>query len=1321
MRAVGQHISKSLIPRSSLPKKLVFCRQVRYFMQVMRQVLFILALMVCLSRTGRADVAVLTHHNDLNRTGANLNETVLTTNNVKTSTFGLVFSRTVDDQIYAQPLVQTNVNLGANGYHNLVIVATVNDSVYAFDADNPAVSAAYWHRTFLSSGVVPPSSSDMLASPCGSFFNISGNIGILSTPVIDPVAGTIYVLARTRETTNSVTNFVQRLHALDITTGLERSNSPVLITATVPGTNSVDSTNGVVTFNPFKENQRCGLALVNGVVYICWASLCDWSPYHGWMIGYDASTLQQAIVYNTTPNGDEGGIWMSGGAPAADTNGNIYVSIGNGTVGTTGNPSNTINRGESFIKFTPSGTNLTIDSWFTPYNWPVLETNDWDLGAAELLLIPGTNLAFSGGKGSVLYLVNRDNMGGFSATNADTNIIQSFSIVNKLFGGPVWWDGPANSYGYVWPVSDYLRQYSFSRAMGMFSSTTPFAESPATTAFPGGILSISANGSQSGTGILWAAHSNGGSANGATVPGILEAYNAENVATLLWSSQQNSGRDAVGNFAKFCPPTVVNGKVYLATFSSKLNVYGLLSSPQLSVSPSSLGFGTVAIGQTNLLSIQVQNAGGSNLTGTVTVSAPFAIQSGSPFSLQSGLTGVVQITFNPASSGSFSNNLIFTSNGGNSTDPVTGTGAGLSPAQLAVSPASLSFGTIAVGNSVQATFAITNLGGIAITNGTAIVGAPFAIVSGSPFNLAGFAGANVVVSCTPTDTGTYSNNVTFTSNGGNSTNAVTGSGTPPAQLAVSPASISFGTLAVGNTVQASFAITNLGGIAITNGTVVVNGPFAIVSGSPFTLPGFAASNVAVSFTPTNSGNFSNNVTFACNGGNSTNAVTGSGTPPAQLAVSPVSVAFGTVAIGNTVQASFAITNLGGIAITNGIVVVNPPFAIVSGSPFALPGFAASNVVISFAPTNSGNFSNNVTFACNGGNSTNAVTGSGTPPAQLAVSPASISFGTVAVGNTVQASFAITNLGGIAITNGTAIVGAPFAIVSGSPFALPGFAASNVVISFAPTNSGAFSNIVTFTSNGGNSANAVTGSGTPPAQLAVSPASVNFGTVAVGNTVQASFAITNLGGIAITNGTVVVNGPFAIVSGTPFTLAGFAASNVVVSCTPTDTDNYTNNVIFTSNGGNSTNAVTGTGALPPTASFSGSPTAGEWPLLVSFTNNSSGTITNAFWSFGDGANTNALTSGITHNYGDAGTNTVTLTVSGPVGTNTETLSGYIVVTDPPPVTLNISLSGNQVQLTWSEGTLQSASQATGAYSDLTNGSPCFVTPSNAVQFYRVRVR
>ena len=247
----------------------------------------------------RADVAVLTQHNDLARTGANLSELVLNTTNVNTNQFGLVFSRAVDDQIYAQPLVMTNVNLGVRGTHNLVIVATVTNSVYAFDADDPSVTTPYWQVSFNGPGIVPPANTDMTGACGGGYVDFSGSMGIVGTPVIDPVAGTIYLVVRTKE---GGTTFVQRLHALDIHTGLERPNSPVVITATYPGTGD-GSSGGIITFDPQKQNQRPGLALVNGIVYVGWASHCDWGPYHGWVIGYDATTLQRAVVYNDTPNG----------------------------------------------------------------------------------------------------------------------------------------------------------------------------------------------------------------------------------------------------------------------------------------------------------------------------------------------------------------------------------------------------------------------------------------------------------------------------------------------------------------------------------------------------------------------------------------------------------------------------------------------------------------------------------------------------------------------------------------------------------------------------------------------------------------------------------------------------------------------------------------------------------------------------------------------------------------------------------------------------------------------------------------------------------
>jgi hypothetical protein len=269
-------------------------------------------------------VAVLTHHNDLGRTGANLEETILNTANVNTNQFGLIRTRQVDDEIYAQPLIMTNVTVPGKGIHNLLLVATVNDSVYAFDADDFSVKEPYWRVSFLSPGIVPPRNTDMTGACDGNYVDFSGNFGIVGTPVIDPELKSLYVVARTKE---GEANFVQKLHALNLSDGSERSNSPVTIKAACRG-NAVDSTNHVVVFEPQHHNQRPALALVDGVVYVGWASHCDWGPYHGWLIGYDVRNLQQVVIYNTTPDGENGGIWMSGEAPAADADGALFVAVG---------------------------------------------------------------------------------------------------------------------------------------------------------------------------------------------------------------------------------------------------------------------------------------------------------------------------------------------------------------------------------------------------------------------------------------------------------------------------------------------------------------------------------------------------------------------------------------------------------------------------------------------------------------------------------------------------------------------------------------------------------------------------------------------------------------------------------------------------------------------------------------------------------------------------------------------------------------------------------------------------------------------------------
>jgi hypothetical protein len=524
------------------------------------------------SNSASTAVAVLTQHNDNGRTGMNLNETVLNTGNVNTNSFGLLYSRPLDDQVYAQPLVMTNVTILGRGTRNIVIVATVNDTVYAFDADDPTVTTPYWTTTFINPPmVVVPNNADQSAiGACGgNYQDFSGKYGIVGAPVIDPNTETIYLLARTKEISGAGTVFVQRLHALDVATGAERPNSPVTITASAPG-KGAGSAGGMIAFDPRRQNQRAALLLVNGTIYIAWTSHCDNPPYHGWVMAYDAATLQQLAVFNDTPGGNQAGIWMSNQGPAADADGNIYVSTGNGTFDAGRNLA------ESFLKLTRSDSNLYVASWFAPYNWGSLNAGDLDLGCGGVLLVPGTSLMMSGGKEGRMYVVNRDQMGGVSKISADTNAVQSWSLgAGEIHGGPVWWDSANGSFAYVWRDSaDHLRQYQFTN--GRFN-TTPFALGPGTggNGSCGGILSLSANGTNSASGIVWASINTVDDANQAVVMGTLHAYSAQNVTNELWNSDMAGPRDAIGKLAKFVAPTVANGKVYMATFSGRLNVYGL--------------------------------------------------------------------------------------------------------------------------------------------------------------------------------------------------------------------------------------------------------------------------------------------------------------------------------------------------------------------------------------------------------------------------------------------------------------------------------------------------------------------------------------------------------------------------------------------------------------------------------------------------------------------------------------------------------------------------------------------------------------------------
>ena len=352
-----------------------------------------------LATTLTAQKSVITQHNDIKRTGWYNEETLLNKSNVNKNSFGKIFTRTVDDQIYAQPLVKLKMNIPGTGVKNVVFVATVNNTVYAFDADSANVNAPYWQVNLTVAGARVVNKADMTGACGGGYNDFSGNMGIVGTPVIDTVTNTMYLVARSLNTTSKV--YYQYLHALEITTGAEKANSPVLISASVSG-NGDGSIGGKVYFDPQKNNQRPGLLLLHGVVYISWASHCDWGPDHGWVMGYSTSTLQQQYVYCTTPDGYWGGIWMSGAGLSADESGNIYVAVGNGSVGKNGNPSDTRNRAESALKLTPS---LTVSSFFTPKNYEVLEGADLDFGVTQMMLLPNTTQAVVGVKDGKLYVV----------------------------------------------------------------------------------------------------------------------------------------------------------------------------------------------------------------------------------------------------------------------------------------------------------------------------------------------------------------------------------------------------------------------------------------------------------------------------------------------------------------------------------------------------------------------------------------------------------------------------------------------------------------------------------------------------------------------------------------------------------------------------------------------------------------------------------------------------------------------------------------------------------------------------------------------------
>jgi hypothetical protein len=488
------------------------------------------------------------------RTGANLNERILTPSNVNAAQFGKLFTLKVDGDVYAQPLYLPDVDVPGKGKHNLLFVATENDSVYAFDADGSSTTPL-WHVSFAS----PLSERDT------SCFFIAPIVGVTSTPVIDLQTGTLYVLARTKESKGLLHGdaYKQRLHALAITTGAEKFGGPIEIQASVKGTGAGE-TAGQIPFDPQRENPRAALLLANGSVYLSWGSSCDVGPYHGWLIAYDAQTLAQKAVFNTSPDASDSAIWQGDAGPAADKDGNVFVVTGNGEFDAA---TNGRDFGDSVLKLGSQGQRLTLLDYFTASNQAQLNERDNDLGSGGPVLLPDQlgahhHLLVTAGKEGKIYVIDRDRMGKFQPGD-DPHAVQTIPASSGAFGAMAYWNQNIFFIGSEKPLEDFSVDHGQLNLKA--SGPTRFFDSGATPV-------ISANGSKDA--IVWAVSSKNWNEPPGR-PAVLYAYDAADVTHQLYTSEQNAARDRAGTALRFAMPSVVNGRVYLGA-KGEVTVYGRL-------------------------------------------------------------------------------------------------------------------------------------------------------------------------------------------------------------------------------------------------------------------------------------------------------------------------------------------------------------------------------------------------------------------------------------------------------------------------------------------------------------------------------------------------------------------------------------------------------------------------------------------------------------------------------------------------------------------------------------------------------------------------
>ena len=523
----------------------------------MKALTIVLDLLIAVSCAAQL-AQMTTSQYDTARTGANLHETQLTPSTVSAAHFGKLFSLKVDGDVYAQPLYFSGVDVPGKGRHNILFVATEHDSVYGFDADQPSPEPL-WKVSFLTDGVKTVSAGNVQCP------FITPEVGITSTPVIDPKSGTLYVLARTKESRGLLSQdaFVQKLHALAITTGIEKFGGPVVIAAAAPGRGD-GAKNGTVTFDPLDENPRAALLLANNTVYASWGSSCDVRPYHGWVLAYDAATLRQKASLNVSPNADDSGIWAGDTGPAADQNGNVYVATGNGRFDASVGGAD---YGDTVLKLQFNQRSLAVADYFTPSNEQELNERDNDLGSGSPVLLPDEadphrHFLVIAGKGATLYLIDRDHMGKYDPLN-DRHAVQTIPLRDSAFGAVAYW----NHHIYELVSKDWLRDYELKSGRLTLHATAGgnwFID-------PGATPTVSANGNRDA--IVWVIESKGWRSRDR--PFVLHAYDAANITHELYNSEQNATRDRGGLTLRFNIPTVVNGKVYVGA-KREVDVYGLL-------------------------------------------------------------------------------------------------------------------------------------------------------------------------------------------------------------------------------------------------------------------------------------------------------------------------------------------------------------------------------------------------------------------------------------------------------------------------------------------------------------------------------------------------------------------------------------------------------------------------------------------------------------------------------------------------------------------------------------------------------------------------